>query len=324
MGAKIWVPLAVSVVLGLAAAMLTARVLHTPRGSVATDASAVVVAARDIDPGTELSAEDLTTIKYPARAVPPEAVRDPQALVGRVTASPIFKGQLACDRLLVSAGTPAGLQSLVPPGMRAITLEVNEFSGVGGMLVPGEHVDVIANIRNEETKELAARTVVQDLQVLAVGRTLGAAQDKNNPNGAAIANNATLLVTPKQAQAIQLASQGARPWLVLRGYHDSKSVTLGTTELAELRGEAPGSVLAKLLAAIAHSAASHAPTQVATTQPSVQPSIVQAVEVRKTAEVRPVRVVRFIFGGVEQKQTFPVEDPDAVMASPDTGYAIPR
>lgn len=315
MGAKIWVPLALSVVLGLGAAFLAARVLRTPHGAT-MEAAAIVVAARDIDPGTELTAEDLTTIKYPARSVPPEAVRDPHTLVGRVTLAPILKGQLASDRLLVAAGTPAGLQSLVPPGMRAITLEVNEFSGVGGMLLPGERVDVIANVRNEETKELAARTIVQDLQVLAVGRTLGASQDKNNPNAQAVANNATLLVTPKQAQAIQLVSQGARPWLVLRGYHDGKTVNPGTTEMAELRGETPRLPAARVAATTRPASDESLPVA------AVRP--ITPADSTRSNEVRPVRTVRFIFGGVEQKQTFVVEDPDVETASPETGYAVPR
>jgi pilus assembly protein CpaB len=291
MGAKIWVPLALSLVLGLGAALLAGKMLKAPHAAHSASETAVAVAARDIDPGTELSAADLTTINYPAKGVPADAVTDPGQLVGRVTVASMLKGQLASQKMLAAAGMPAGLQALVPPGMRAITLEINEFSGLGGMLTPGQHVDVIANIGmgagDDRIHDTGVRTIVQDLQVLAVGRQLGAPSAAGGPTP--MPNSATVLVTPKQAQAIQLVSQGARPWLVLRGYHDVKSIDPGVTSLMEMRG---------LTRAPAKLVADQQPALPAATQP--------AVAIEEPAQPRE-RVMTFIFGDKEQRFTVPAE-----------------
>jgi len=176
-----------------------------------------------------------------------------------------------------------------------VTMEVNEFSGLAGLLIPGSRVDIIAMLRDERTKENSARTIVQDIRVLAVGRQLGAAVA--NPNGSALPpmpTSATLLASPKQAQALQLASQGSRPWLVLRGYKDKKQVNPGVTSLAELRGDDDDFIrsLASMIAPPANAAPAGA-----TTQPAQQ----------AVAEYQPQRTVRLILGNEEQRLSFPSE-----------------
>lgn len=296
MRSKIWIPLVLSVVLGLGAALVAMRTLRAPHvARVVTDVG-VLVAAHDIDAGTEVLPADMTTVRYPVKDVPPEAFTDMNQVANHVAIAPMVKGQMAIDRLLASKDSPAGLQALVPPGMRAITLEVNEFSGVAGLLTPGARVDIIALLRDERNKENGTRTIVQDLKVLACGRQLGAAVA--NPNGAAqppMPQSVTLLATPKQAQALGLASVGGRPWLALRGYKDSKQVNPGTTSLAELRGD--DEEFARSLASmIAPPTGPSASAGSATTQP------VQAV-----ADYRPQRTVRLILGDQEQRLSFPSE-----------------
>src|SRR5207237_3728643 len=96
--------------------------------------------------------------------------------------------------------------------MRAITLEVSEFSSVGGMLTPGCHVDVISIVHDEKAGQNVARTILQNIKVEAVGRSLtatpppadGQQQQGQQPQGAP--NNVTLLCTPKQAQVLELAT----------------------------------------------------------------------------------------------------------------------
>lgn len=300
MQSKIWIPLVLSVVLGLGAAGVAMKALKAPHAvHVATDVG-VLVAAHNIDPGTELLPTDLTTIRYPVKNVPAGAFTDINQVADHVAIAPMVKGQMATETLLASKDSPAGLQALVPSGMRAVTMEVSEFSGLAGLLVPGSRVDVIAMLRDDRVKETAARTIVQDIRVLAVGRQLGNAT--SNPNGSTvppIPTSVTLLATPKQAQALQLASQGGRPWLVLRGFKDNKSVNPGTTSQAELRGDDDDFMrsLASLIAPEAPVAAASHGTPSATTQP-VQEAV---------AELHPQRTVRLILGNDEQRLSFPAE-----------------
>jgi pilus assembly protein CpaB len=301
MRSKMWIPLVLSLVLGLGAALVAGRALKAPKAAKAATDVSVVVAARDIDAGTMVTLEDLGSVKYPVKDVPPEAFTDPSQAVGRISVASLVKGQLAIEKLLASKDSPAGLQALVPPGMRAITMEVSEFSGLAGMLTAGARVDVIAMLRDEKSKEPAARTIVQDIPVLAVGRATGngmaMAGDKNAPPP--LPTSITLLATPKQAQALQLASQGGRPWLVLRGYRDTKQINPGITNQAALRGD--DTDFMRELAAFVAPAEGPTPSPAGfnpTTQPAVAP---QAV-----AEL-PQRTVRVILGNDEQRLSFPAD-----------------
>jgi pilus assembly protein CpaB len=313
-----WIPLVLSLILGLGAALVAGRALKAPKAVHAATEVGVVVAARDIDAGTQVSSEDLTTVKYPVKDVPAEAFTEMSQAVGRITVVPLLKGQLGSEKLLASKDSPAGLQALVPTGMRAITMEVSEFSGLAGMVTPGSRVDVIAMLRDDRYKETAAQTIVQDIPVLAVGRSLGtaanASADKSAPPP--IPTSVTLLATPKQAQALQLASQGSRPWLVLRGYKDNKMVNPGMTTQTTLRGD-DADFMRELAAFV-----SPAGTLSASTGPTTQPAGVQ----QAIAELPPQRTVRLILGNDEQRLSFPAEPrfEQPIYGAPDTSRAIPQ
>jgi pilus assembly protein CpaB len=266
----------------------------------------VFVAARDIDAGTELTTADLTTIKYPVKEVPAEAFTDAGQVMNRVAIARLVKGQLATEKLLASKDSPAGLQALVPAGMRAFTMEVNEFSGLAGLLVPGSRVDVIAMLRDDRIKEAAARTIVQDIQVLAVGRQLGNAATVNANGGTVspVPTSVTLLATPKQAQALQLASQGSRPWLVLRGFKDQKAVNPGITSQAELRGD-DDDFMKALAAFVSPTPGTPTTVQPTVLEPTITPTTQPAPQM--VAEAPSQRTVRLIQGNDEQRLTFPSE-----------------
>jgi pilus assembly protein CpaB len=249
MKVKTWIPLVLAVVMGLAAAKLISDSLSRNRGPV-EDAKVVatVTAGRDIEPGQKLTVGDLTTGKVAADAVPVGSEAEPSKLIGRVAITRIVKGQTVLDGQLAPEGTAAGVQALIPPGFRAVTLQVDEFSGLGGLLIPGCKVDIIAVVRNgggDATN--MARTIVQNVEVRAVGRQVSAASVQATATAAAdappgapampIPTNVTLLVTPEQAEAIQLASVGSKPWLVLRNTTDTEPFNSEGTSMADLRGD---------------------------------------------------------------------------------------
>jgi pilus assembly protein CpaB len=242
MKVKTWIPLVVAVALGLAALKFTRDAMS--RGGTVDDSNfvATVTAAKDIAPGQPITAEDLTTSKVEATSVPTGAFTEPAALADRVAASGFVKGQTVLESQLAPQGTAGGFQALVPPGMRAMTIAVDEWSGLAGLLLPGAKVDVIALIRNGDNQSSTSRTIVQNVEVRAIGRQITGTQpavDPNIPAGAPIPapTSVTLLVTPEQAEAIQLATVGGKPWLALRNSKDTKSFTSEGTSLADLRGD---------------------------------------------------------------------------------------
>jgi pilus assembly protein CpaB len=128
--------------------------------------------------------------------------------------------------------------------MRAITIQVNEFTGVAGLVTPGCKVDILSTLRDETGQLSMTRTIVQNVEVRAVGQRVSAAPaDPNDPNAALpVSQSVTLLVTPAQAETLQLVSTGGTPWLVLRNASDTAAVEREGTSMADLRGAGRGAV----------------------------------------------------------------------------------
>jgi pilus assembly protein CpaB len=247
MSRKTWIPLVLALVTGLIAAKLARDVLlrTKPVATGVTETTEVVVAAREVAAGAELGDDDLVLARLPSTSLPAGTSKDAAALVGRVTEARLVKGQAVLDSLLAPPNSAAGLQALVPDGMRALAVEINEFTGVAGHLKPGCRVDVIATV-SEGSGNFVTRTVAQAVLVRAVGPSLGGnrtkAEGKNEGSRDAHGENqpprsVTLLVTPAEAEVIQLATSAAtRTSLVLRGRRDKGTSELTGVSLATLRG----------------------------------------------------------------------------------------
>ncbi len=237
MNAKKAMPLILAIVLGLVAMVMARRLLKPPAPTHApTNTTAVVVATHDVPPGKELTAEDLTAADVPSSVVPAQAFANVTDLVGRVATSPLVKGQAVLESLLAPTGSGVGLGALIPDGMRAMTMNVDEITGLGGMIIPGCHVDVNVMVLDERTKAQMARTVLQDLKVVAVGRQFTASPG-DAPPPPTPTNNVTFLVTPDQARVLELAASTARPWLTLRGGRDKAPIKSDRTSLAQMHGD---------------------------------------------------------------------------------------
>jgi pilus assembly protein CpaB len=246
MNVKTMIPLVVALILGVVAAKVGHDMMLKGRQSAATGIKTVkvVVAKEELAPGSTIKDTDLTLRDMPAEGLPPSLAKNPTELTGRVLLTQVAKGQVIPESLLAPKGSLGGLQAMVPAGKRAVTLEVNEVSGVAGMLTPGAHVDVVQTIQAKGEKGqdigLMAKTIVENLQVIAVGRRLstptaapGAAPDAEQ----APVRSVTLLATAEQAEAIDLASHVGSPRLVLRNGGDEKITGGRGITVAELRGE---------------------------------------------------------------------------------------
>jgi pilus assembly protein CpaB len=293
---KTWVPLVLAIVLGVVAAKVAKDTLMKNRAAAGPAGKFVkiVVAKDDIQPGQEIKAEQINLAQVQENAAPASSFTDVEKLNGRSAEMMILKGQPIVEAMLAQEGAGTGIQALIPKGMRAVTIEVNEFTGVAGLLVPNCHVDILATINDGASNTQVSKAIVQNVTVKAVGqRTTVNGNEPPNPNE--MFRSVTLLLTPKDAEAIELACTTGRPRLVLRGGRDTEMVTTEGVTLGELRGGAGDKVKTELVLT-----------------PATQPTIVIAPPTTQpeTVAVRtaPARVVTLIKGGVASQVSLPVLD----------------
>ncbi len=190
-----------------------------------------IVAAQPIPAGTMLTRAHVKVVSWPAGSRldgslgNPSAVIDRGAIVAIAANEPITEGKLA------ALGAGAGLPPTIPPGMRAISVRVNEVMGVAGFVVPGTRVDVLVTFESRgQASDSLARVVVSNAQVLTAGTRFD--QEKARQDGKPIPTSVvTLLVTPEDAQRIALAAAEGRITQTLRNPLDT-----APTESAGIRG----------------------------------------------------------------------------------------
>jgi len=175
----------------------------------------VVVAAVDIPIGTKLADRDLKLASFPQSSVPPGAFPRKSQVLGIGVVLPITRGDFILPNKLAPKDAGAGLQSMIPPGMRAVSVRVNDVVSVAGFVQPGTRVDVLAT--GSEGNQRQTTTVLENVAVAAVGKNL----DPNSPD-AQQAPVITFFVSPDDAQRLALASQEARIQLALRNPLDTK------------------------------------------------------------------------------------------------------
>jgi pilus assembly protein CpaB len=178
----------------------------------------VMVAADDLQVGSKVEEHDVKIIHIPSADLPPGAPRKRSEVIGHGVIVPISKGEFFLPNRLAEENAGSGLPSLIPPGMRAVPVRVNDLVSVAGFVMPGTRVDVLLTGTPNGTGDQETTTVLQNVTVLAAGHTL-----ERNANGEA-QNTAviTLLVTPDDAQRLTLATSQGRIQLTLRNPLDTK------------------------------------------------------------------------------------------------------
>jgi len=194
----------------------------------------VVMAADDIQVGTRLEARDVHVVTLPQSAVPPGAFSGTSQVLGRGAILPVSKGEFILPSKLAALSAGAGLPSMIPQGMRAVSVRVNDVVSVAGFVQPGTHVDVLAT--GSGGNERQTTTVLENVLVLAVGKSL----DRNPLADAQTAPVITLAVSPDDAQKLALVSQEGRIQLSLRNPMDTRKGGIGATRTSSLYlGEKP-------------------------------------------------------------------------------------
>jgi pilus assembly protein CpaB len=174
----------------------------------------LALAAHDLEMGAVLREEDITLADWPA-AVPAGAATHLQDLVGRGVITKIFAKEPILETRLAPKGAGGGFAAIIPKGMRAVAVPVNEVVGVAGFVTPGMHVDVLisgAPPDNPASLGTLTKTLLQNIEVLSAGQDF----KKDAEGKPVMVQVVNLLVTPEQAEELSLASHQTTIQLVLR------------------------------------------------------------------------------------------------------------
>jgi pilus assembly protein CpaB len=211
-------------------------VQNQPKGTASVATQPVVVAAADLQLGSELKKEDLTIVNFPAGQAPEGTFTQPSDLVGRGLIAPIVKNEPVLPSKLASKEAGAGLPPVIPEGMRAVSVRVNEVIGVAGYVLPGTRVDVVCTASPTEGRaDTTSKLILSNVQVLTAGTRMEQDQEKGKPMQVTVV---TLLVNPEQSERLALASTEGKIQLALRNPLDQTSPETPGVKTAALVGTA--------------------------------------------------------------------------------------
>lgn len=238
---KFWI---LALVFALAAALLFYQFLieiqkrYEPR-----DMQQVMVATRDIEQNDLIGPGDVEVMRIPSQYAHPSAIRDKKGAVGKVAISKITSGeQILSPRLLGDSRNQGRMAYTVPAGKRAISIAVDEVTGVSGFIKPLDRVDVVvtANIPvsgpgGQEIVKTYTVLALQDLEVLAVGKSFQATTGTEGAAEKTVENKTlTLAVEPQQALVLTMAAERGDIRLMLRPPGEKDTPAIPAMELPKL------------------------------------------------------------------------------------------
>jgi len=222
-----------TIVATVASLLLYRLLINRPQQAKAAVASTqIVLASRDIDVGTVLKEEDVKLSDWPG-TVPVGASQKSQDVVGRGITTAIYAKEPVIESRLAPRGAGGGLAAMIPPGMRAFAIRVNEVVGVAGFVVAGMRVDILISGNKpggDATLGTVSRTLLQNIEVLSAGQDYKK-DAEGKPMAVQVVN---LLVTPEQAEKLSLAAAQTSIQLVLRNPLDRELSNTPGTAMAYL------------------------------------------------------------------------------------------
>src|SRR5215831_15250405 len=205
-----------------------------PKGVTSMPTRSVVVAASDLDVGATVSRDDIRVVEWPQASVPKEAISDPKEVVGRGLIMPVVQSEPILPVKLASKDAGAGLPPAIPPGLRAVSVRVNEVIGVAGYVLPGTRVDVVATVSpTDQRQDMTSKVILTNVQVLAAGTKIERDTDRNKPMPVSVV---TLLVDPEEAERLTLAANEGKIQLALRNPLDKTTTATSGVKPAALLG----------------------------------------------------------------------------------------
>lgn len=224
-----------------------ARAVAEPRVEIIREPANVVyvlVAEEDLAVGHFLQEQDMRWQAWPDETLAPSYILqeqgNPEDLVGAVVRQPLTAGEPLTERRIVRPGQRGFLSAVLGPGMRASTVPINPRSGIAGFIFPGDRVDLIlthavADPILDSGNRHVSETVLLDLRVLAIDQNVS-----NMAEGPRVGTMATLEVTPRQAEMINVILEIGTLSLSLRSLADpSQPEVLARLASVDQDGDAP-------------------------------------------------------------------------------------
>lgn len=261
----------------------------------------IAVAAHALGIGTKLDPSSVKTARWSRDSLPPGAFTDPSAVMNKYTKASFVENQPIVADWLFSGEKNAGvLPLLIPTGMRALSVPVDEVSDIAGFVLPHAHVDILVSVTNGQ-KPLS-KIVLQNVEVLAIAQDIEQINDKPQ-----VVHVVTMLVTPDQAERLTLASGQGGLRLALRNYDDQNVVETNGVTVAQLMNEQPDAAPITVQQHVVFAA------------PHSVPKPVNIEVMRNGTTTESVTFVRSGAHGAESTQTAPSELAAPAMAPASSG-----
>jgi pilus assembly protein CpaB len=269
-------------VASLAWGALVAAGFHALAGRAGRKAKAagrdrqLVVAASALPVGASIGRASVKLRAVPEAVFPKGGFERIEDVLERPVISAIQPDEPVIAARIAERGSGLGLAPLIPPGMRALAVRVNDVVGVAGFILPGMRVDVLVTGRPEGSAGSRTRTVLQNIAVLSAGQTV----ETDGKSQSISATVVTLLVSPAEAEALALGASEGRIQLVLRNSADAGIASTRGKQLGELFGSA-------VEPPPAPSTAPLKPERSSREKPRPEPAIAPAPPVHAAAAVAP-------------------------------------
>jgi pilus assembly protein CpaB len=203
------------------------------KADAAPNSQVVVTAAISIPFATKVEKRHLKLTEIPEGVLPEGAYTNEADVEGRVSTTSIARGEILVVERFAAHTRGSTLAALVAPNMRAVTVRVDDVIGVGGFLLPGNTVDVVA-ARTDRNSRAITETILTNIKVLAVDQD--AATDDNK---AVVVRAVTLEMTPKQAEKVVKARTEGTIQLTLRNPEEEDVVPEPVKRVVKKRAPAP-------------------------------------------------------------------------------------
>jgi len=190
----------------------------------------VLVAAHDLPLGSKVGPDSVKMARWSADSVPLGAYTDPKQVFGSFVKNSMVANEPIVQAKLFTGDKTAGVMPLlIPFGMRAVSVPVDEVSDIAGFVLPHTHVDVLVAINDGATSKPFSKVVLQNVEVLAVAQEVEMKKDEPT-----IVKVVTLLVSPEEAERLALASREGTLRLAMRNYNDNKIVLTSGTDIQQM------------------------------------------------------------------------------------------
>jgi pilus assembly protein CpaB len=191
----------------------------------------VVVASMDLPLGSRIELGEVKMTRWSADSIPEGSYTDPKQVIGSYVKNSLVANEPIVQAKLFTGDKTAGVMPLlIPFGMRAVSVPVDEVSDIAGFVLPHSRVDVLVAINGGEgSKGEFSKVVLQNVEVLAVAQEVE--QKKDEPT---VVKVVTLLVSPQEAERLALASHAGSLRLAMRNYNDNKIVLTSGSDVAQM------------------------------------------------------------------------------------------